>query len=775
MPKHKRPQSPPPAPAGAAADPRRRGLIAFQGGRFDEAIMLWTPLAGDERVRAALAEAHFRRGLATREMDDLTDLQTAVALAPGEMRYKYHLGMRQHQRGELAEAGACYRAVIERGGPRGAALLLALATLEHNPRANLAALPGSTPEILAALAPAQSLLWRGAPAPSADLVAALRRVASLSPAEAEALAELWRGLRQFEAEDPAATATLADQRRLSNARLRALRSAYLGAAAARDGDAAAALRLWHEVAKRHPDIAIVAANLAAVTHARLAALLDAGAVAEAADLALQAETLDGSAALGELRVQALDAGAHLAASAGSWPRAITLWQVARQTISDTPGLGSPRALLHNLALAYEAIERWEEAADSWRAMLRTRPRKKVAESSDGLTDAHWAWVRKRVIDCYKRAGRPDEAVAVFRQMIKAEPNDLDLRLQLADALLANEQEQAAHNEVQRILQIDPQFADAQIRNAVMLSAQGYFGAAENQLRDAIKQHPERDDLPGILARTLLSHAERYIDNRQNAPAVKALEEAQTLDPENPEIPLNLARASFNQRRTKEARAQLERTLALAGDQPKFYVDVFRCWLIERQVDEARAVVARLESAQPPSADLYISLGLVAIVETSPPPEMPNLLFGPPKAAPKPAPPADWTQLGQELLEKGLARQPGDAKLWATAALGLMAPRPELALRYAEEAARLSPNEPQPQILRGLALALNERTREAKDQLQRAAALARRLKMPDVAAEADSLRREVGSPLFRAAYQARIFLEASGIDDDYLEDALDNFF
>ena len=52
-------------------------------------------------------------------------------------------------------------------------------------------------------------------------------------------------------------------------------------------------------------------------------------------------------------------------------------------------------------------------------------------------------MRKRVIANYKQAGNPVEAVTVFRQAIKADPDDMDARLQLVEALVANEQVIAA--------------------------------------------------------------------------------------------------------------------------------------------------------------------------------------------------------------------------------------------------------------------------------------------------------------------------------------------
>src|SRR5439155_1317774 len=103
-------------PPAVLADPRQRGLHAFQAGRFAEAIVAWTPLAErDPAARAALAEAHFRRALATPPLAPaLDDLRRAAALAPDQPRYRFHLGRYLHRSGDLAAASEQYRAVLRR-------------------------------------------------------------------------------------------------------------------------------------------------------------------------------------------------------------------------------------------------------------------------------------------------------------------------------------------------------------------------------------------------------------------------------------------------------------------------------------------------------------------------------------------------------------------------------------------------------------------------------------------------------------------------------------
>src|SRR5207253_2828768 len=254
---------------------------------------------------------YFRRALARGAgQDQVADLRRAVTLAPAELRYQYHLGLALHRAGDLAAAVQRYRTVLQRDAAwPGAGIALALATLEQDPQADLAALPGSTPAVRGALAPVQALLQGTMPASRGD----------------EPLERLWRGLGLVRA-----------------------------------GDAAAR----------------------------------------------------------EALIQAVDRPAHAAAATGDWAQATALWERARQVASSGTGLGSPRPLLHNLALAYEAQERWLEAAEAWRAMLRTRPRRRSqstkvqatehatgraaageghpqpaepAAAGGGLSEARWAW------------------------------------------------------------------------------------------------------------------------------------------------------------------------------------------------------------------------------------------------------------------------------------------------------------------------------------------------------------------------------------------------
>jgi pentatricopeptide repeat protein len=756
MPKLKRSSFRQLSPA-AIADPRQRGMHAFQAGRWAEAIVAWTPLAQrDPEARAALAEAHFRRALAGRApVPALDDLRRAVELAPDQPRYRFHLGRFLHQSGDLAAASEQYTAVLDHNSSwAGAAKLLALAALEQNPRADLSRLPGFSAPVAHMFAPVQALL-RGDAVPEEDETP---------------VGHFWRGLGRVAAGDLAAGDVLSDERPLPSPVLNALRRYYRGVAAARAGDADTAQKLWQRTLEAGPIPARLRENLAVLLLDQLAALIDAGDIAGAAALAQRSIGLPGNAAFDELRLLALDRGAYAAGLAGDWARAAELWQAAREIVSSSPSLGSPQPLLHNLALAYERVERWEAAADAWRGMLRTRPRRKAASQraagDSAFSDQQWAWVRTRIITCYQQAGRPDLALAVFRQMIKEDPNDLDARVQLADALLANDQARAAENEIGRILQIDPQHVEALLRHMAFIDTHLQLSESEQIMRDLVARNPDRVDLRRIAGEHFLQHGRRYAEWGQIDTAFDAFVEGERYDPENYLLPLNQARMQIGRRPHEEIRALVDRATALIGEQPDAYVKILETWVIADRIDEARALLDRLASDQKLNAPAYVDMGLMIIMRVSPPPE-PLGMFPFLGAAPPPPPKpthSPWTQLATELFDRAVTALPDDVALRMAIASALLLSRPDLASRYVEEAAKLTPDDPNVLIMLGIIQGLNEQVREAKATLQGAAKLARKQGQRELAQQAHEMRQLVGTPMLRSMLQMSLLsAELGGID------------
>ena len=261
----------------------------------------------------------------------------------------------------------------------------------------------------------------------------------------------------------------------------------------------------------------------------------------------------------------------------------------------------------------------------------------------------------------------------------------------------------------------------------------------------LAQQPEREEVRRQVAQLLLKRGEQLHGVQRFPAAIQAFEEGRQLAPDDYRFPLNLARISFDQRKVKQARDWLERALELGADRPDAWAQVIEAWAVADQLDEARAVLARAEAALPPTPQFYLALAVLLLTRKAQPASSLPGFFDPPTPPPQPVDNA-WSQLALELLDRAVALRPGDAEVPTQIAAALLSLRPDLALRYAEAAGRLAPDDPQTLRLLGLTLGLNDRQREAKETLRRAARLARLGGNAALAQEIDDLRRDIDNPM-----------------------------
>ena len=742
-------QPPPP-------NPRQDGLQLFMANDFNGAIAAWLALAGsDGAVRAALAEAYFRRALLQRaDTPRQADLRQAALLAPADPRFAYHLGLALHRAGDLPGAIERYRATL-RLDPSwpGAGLLLALASLQQAPRADLAALPGYGEDLRATLAPVQALLGGEEPGDGDDPVG-----------------RLWHGLALIRRGDGRAQGVLEDGRPLPGARATAVRRYYRGVASAQRGEIDAALRAWQHVSGERDAHPWLWDNLVA------ALLADGGSRVDPADLTGNGQAAQrlrdlakGNAALAAMLVKSLDDVAREAATQGDWTRALGLWEQGRELVASTSGLGSPRSLLHNLSIANERLERWPEAAEAWRAMLRTRPR--TAKGEGDYTDEQWAWVRKRVVECYKNAGTPGEAVALFRQALKKEPQDLDTRLQLADALLANDQEQAAFNELHRILEIDAHHPEAILRLAALHAQRYEWHRALALARVLYADHSEREDARTLMLAMLQQQGLAFQDNDHYARAIALFDEGRQLAPDDWHFPLFIARTYIDQRQVAKAGQQLKAAEALAGDRPSAYQLIIDAWAVIGNIPEARAALDQAEASRAATSDFYMETATTLLSHRA---RVPLWLVAPRKGNSKED--QILADFAAEVVARGAAREPGNAKTQQRAATVLLLESPEVAVRYAEEAVRLAPESADILSTLGTLQGLNGDSKAARQSLRTAAKIARQQGNAPLADQYDELSRlSANAALLRerlemvtAMASMRGFLGDMGLDDEDLE-------
>ncbi len=722
-------------------------------------------MAVESAVRSALAEAHFQRALSLRDPAPcLTDLSRSVELMPDEGRYWYHLGLAHHQANQLGAAIAAYARVAETGTSRSSlGFARGLAEVERNPHVNLETLNEISPEDRAALLPIAALL-RGDPQAVLDAQSENRPDPSAMSAAGRGgrpISMLWRGLALLATGQMAqALAALAPFNQSLKAGAEAVRAYYHGLALAATGDPSAALAEWTAAAARTPTPRLQAA--VARAHLRQArAAIEAGqwpAALASVDAVLKLSPRH--SALTAIQLVAHNRLASECAARGEWATALPHWQHMRAGLDADPDLGPVTPILHNLAIAHERLEQWEAAAESWSALLSKLPRRPAKKAPEGLhlpIPELRAWLRRRVLDCYRRAGRPDQAIAHYRNAVKANPDDLDLRLELADALFANEQVIAGRNELERILQKDPAHMDARVRLAEVHRTRGELYAAEQQLRAALETDPQHAPARRGLVDILCERGHAQFNVGYYSQAKKIYEEALPLTPDDPQLLVWLGNTELALRQVSEARERFD--AAMAKGDLHTYVHVFGCWARRDNLTEARRILERAEAAGVASPHFYVDVagecfqaalgaaplaGFLSATKTG---------HGP------------WERLGREMLQKAESAG-GDSAESLRHVVAILGPvKPDLALEYARRLVHRTPDDPMALLQLGVLQGINGQTSQAKDSLRRAAHLARRRGDSALLEEIQDARYMIDNPF--AGTLSRMGLPFGELDDEDL--------
>ncbi len=132
-----------------------------------------------------------------------------------------------------------------------------------------------------------------------------------------------------------------------------------------------------------------------------------------------------------------------------------------------------------LAQAFEALQRWDEAADAYRRVLRMDPASR---------DAHVALGTAR-----PRGGRPDQAAAAYRGALALRADDPIALGSLGTVLREMGDVEGAIDLLRRAVALEPQAPAHAVNLGVALNQRRDFSAAESILRGTLQREPRNAD------------------------------------------------------------------------------------------------------------------------------------------------------------------------------------------------------------------------------------------------------------------------------------------
>ena len=448
----------------------------------------------DERQAcdSLVAEVYFARALNSAGQARMDDLEKSVKLAPRNTRYRVHLAHALQQKGKVGKAITRYQAADEASREMRVGYLWCVAALEAGrplPAVDLTPAEKNTLDVV------QHLL-------SGNLKAArqIGPVLDGSP-------PVWRALTQMLADE---TATPIEDLKTAITTLNGTQAGgmthyYRGVASLRAGDLDTAWQALADARQCGYTSPWLEKNLGFLARARAIQRAEAGdwqGVINAGEPMLR--TKDDHILAETVGLAHFHLG-YEAAQSGDWATAARHWQAA------WPYIGS-RHLAQNLALALEQQEDWEGAAEAWRDMIRRRPRKK--EHPDYLDDNRVAGLWRHAAECYIRAGNPAEAVACLRNALRYTPDDIEMRREFSQALMDNEQFDAAENELNRILEKEPEDIETLVRLSQLYDTANRWRSnsmVPKLLERALELDPDHQEAREVLALHYIKQGRQYVE------------------------------------------------------------------------------------------------------------------------------------------------------------------------------------------------------------------------------------------------------------------------
>jgi tetratricopeptide (TPR) repeat protein len=511
----------------------------------------------------------------------LSDLAEAAKLVANDPRYTYHLGLAHHNQGDLNAALAAYGLALA-AAPSfvRAAELAVLALLEQgqNPL-QTAAWHALSPDLQAEHRPLVGLLGFQPPARQAG-----------SPTDGRA--RLWRALAAFQSGDGGSREVLLPiaQDEDEPAAVRALAAHALGLDALRRERQEEALGHWEAARRLGLNTPALRNNLHQLYHLQAEEAMAAGQWINAAALVDAARSLaPGEQDLAELALAAHFHAGHAEAQAGRWQQALAHWETSRDLGENS------RELLQDLALAYEKAGHYGQAADLWRQVVRRRPRK-----ADAPTRQQVAMLWGHVAECYRRAGDVEEAVTTLRNAVKNDPDNTDLRLELVDALVADDRQDAADNELDRILKKEPENVEALVRSARLAEMGWYVARAKPIWHKVLALAPNHLEARERLAELLEREGDQLVRFGKPGQALDCYHEALTYVPEEPYLYLACADCRFRLGEVEAARQEMDRAFAQQPDDLDVYHSAVDQCHDRNLPDEAEWIISRAEELAGPS-------------------------------------------------------------------------------------------------------------------------------------------------------------------------------
>jgi tetratricopeptide (TPR) repeat protein len=201
-----------------------------------------------------------------------------------------------------------------------------------------------------------------------------------------------------------------------------------------------------------------------------------------------------------------------------------------------------------------------------------------------------------------QAGKPTDAVQVYRHMLEESPDSAQTAYNLGLALEAMNDTNGAEDALRKAIDLDPKMALTRAELGRLELAKGDLQSAQKWLESALDLEPELVDARGNLAMV-------YAKNGDLVSAEKLLRQAIEDDPKYKEGHLNMGLILAQQDRKADAEKELDEAVALAPQDPATLSTVGKAKVQMGMLTEGIALLRKVADLAPDLAAAHLDLAL----------------------------------------------------------------------------------------------------------------------------------------------------------------------
>jgi tetratricopeptide (TPR) repeat protein len=244
-----------------------------------------------------------------------------------------------------------------------------------------------------------------------------------------------------------------------------------------------------------------------------------------------------------------------------------------------------------MLVAGHQVSFWRTDLDLWAQCLSLNHSNPIALNNMGLA--------------LSRVGRDDEAMALFQEACRLEPDYSTARLNIAMEKMRHGNSPEASSELLKIIRNNPRDETAYYNLSILSQQEGRKSDAMTSLRDALKINPS-------FGEASLSLAALLIESGSPDEAVAVLRSSLQYHPDEAKAHAYLGEAFSRQGRWQESLVEYGRALSLKPDNPESLAGLGSSLLATGRVMEAVPPLSRATQLNPELADAHNNLGIALI-------------------------------------------------------------------------------------------------------------------------------------------------------------------